>query len=308
MTYAFTIEPPEYYALDNEPELIAKCQEWGLISAKATKLKTFYYKGNGLNLPCTILGFVDHMTAVIELDHGQKHCIHPSYLKEMQASGYSTRGLSGTGAETGMEQGYAEQSNGVAAVDKVEVEEPTTAASVKPKTSQVPDSADTSAQYDSPAGLVDPEDDMDGLDSFSELKGDPDGLVEEYIGPQAGSNADVTSEAKPKTKAAPKTKAVKIDLPEGKVKMSGVVKEFTTVPNHFSDNDDEVIIYESVTITEPDVIEVGEAWSSHSATMKKQELEVGDVLTFEAKIIKKKLTRNPVPYKINNPSKIQKED
>jgi hypothetical protein len=89
--------------------------------------------------------------------------------------------------------------------------------------------------------------------------------------------------------------------------MSAVVKEFTTVPNHFSDNDDEVIIYEAVTITEPDVIDVGEAWSSHSATVKKQELEVGDVITFEAKIIKKKLTRNPVPYKINNPSKIQKE-
>lgn len=281
MTYAFTIEPPEYYALDNEPELMAKCQEWGLISAKATKLKTFYYKGNGLNLPCNILGFVDHMTAVIELDNGQKHCIHPSYLKEMQASGYSTRGLTGAGAETGTEQGY---------------------------TTQVPDSDETSAKDNSPAELVDPEDDMDGLDSFSELKGDPDGLVEEYMGPQAGSNADVTSETKPKTKAAPKTKAVKIDLPEGKVKMSGVVKEFTTVPNHFSDNDDEVIIYESVTIMEPDVIEVGEAWSSHSATMKKQELEVGDVLTFEAKIIKKKLTRNPVPYKINNPSKIQKED
>ncbi|MEI2282376.1 hypothetical protein [Paenibacillus polysaccharolyticus] len=281
MTYAFTIEPPEYYALDNEDELIAKCQEWGLISAKATKLKTFYYKGNGLNLPCNILGFVDHMTAVIELDNGQKHCIHPSYLKEMQASSYSTRGLSGAGAETGTEQGY---------------------------TAQAPDSAETSAQDYSSAELVNPEDDMDGPDSFSELKGDPDGLVEEYIGPQAGNNADATSETKSKTKAAPKTKAVKIDLPEGKVKMSGVVKEFTTVPNHFSDNDDEVIIYESVTITEPDVIEVGEAWSSHSATMKKQELEVGDVLTFEAKIIKKKLTRNPVPYKINNPSKIQKED
>lgn len=159
MTYAFTIEPPEYYALDNEDELIAKCQEWGLISAKATKLKTFYYKGNGLNLPCNILGFVDHMTAVIELDNGQKHCIHPSYLKEMQASSYSTRGLSGAGAETGTEQGY---------------------------TAQAPDSAETSAQDDSSAELVNPEDDMDGPDSFSELKGDPDGLVEEYIGPQAG--------------------------------------------------------------------------------------------------------------------------
>ena len=68
---------------DNEDELIEKCQEWGLLSGKATKLKTFYYKGNGLNMPCTIIGYVDHMAAVIKLDNGQKHCIHPSYLKEM---------------------------------------------------------------------------------------------------------------------------------------------------------------------------------------------------------------------------------
>lgn len=121
------------------------------------------------------------------------------------------------------------------------------------------------------------------------------------------SQNSTTADAKPKAKTASKSKAIKIDLPDGKVKMSAVVKEFTTVPNHFSDNDDEVIIYEAVAITEPELIEIGEAWSSHSATMKKQELEVGDILSFEAKIIKKKLTRNPVPYKINNPSKIQKE-
>lgn len=303
MTYAFTIEPPDYYALDNEDELIAKCQEWGLISAKATKLKTFYYKGNGLNLPCTILGYVDHMTAVIELDNGDKHCIHPSYLKEMQASGYSTRGLSAAGAEAGTDQEAAEQNRDTAAADD-------SAASVNGKSASVRSgsAAGSSVKADSPAEPVDPEEDMDESDSFSGLKGDPDGLVEEYIGPLTGTGTDTASETKPKSKAAPKAKAVKIDLPDGKVKMSAVVKEFTTVPNHFSDNDDEVIIYESVTITEPDVIEVGEAWSSHSATMKKQELEVGDVLSFEAKIIKKKLTRNPVPYKINNPSKIQKED
>jgi hypothetical protein len=303
MTYAFTIEPPDYYALDNEDELIAKCQEWGLISAKATKLKTFYYKGNGLNLPCTILGFVDHMTAVIELDNGKKHCIHPSYLKEMQASGYSTRGLSGAGAEASTEQDASGQSTGTSAVD-----EPSASASSRSTDAQAPDLADPPVKDDSPAQLYDSEDDMDEPDPFSGLKGDPDGLVEEYTGPQTGASTETSSGAKPKTKAAPKAKAVKIDLPDGKVKMSAVVKEFTTVPNHFSDNDDEVIIYEALTITEPEVIEVGEAWSSHSATMKKHELEVGDVLTFEAKIIKKKLTRNPVPYKINNPSKIQKED
>ncbi|MNR64158.1 hypothetical protein D3C85_1867030 [compost metagenome] len=53
---------------------------------------------------------------------------------------------------------------------------------------------------------------------------------------------------------------------------------------------------------------MGEAWSSHSATLKKQELEIGDVITFEAKIVAKKLTKHPVAYKINNPAKIKKEE
>lgn len=284
MTYAFMIEPQHYIPLDNDEELIEKCQEWGLLSGKATKLKTFYYKGNGLNTPCTIIGYVDHMAAVIQLDNEQKHCIHPSYLKEMQASSYNVRPV--TAAET----------------DKAS--EPLNGSRTEDTAHAVTASVDMDAISDSddiPSNLNDM--DIDAGESHSGLKGDPDGLVEEYVGPQGGTS----SEVKPKAKTASKAKSVKIDLPEGKVKMTAVVKEFTTVPNHFSDNDDEVIVYEGVAITEPDHVELGEAWSSHSATMKKQELEVGDVLTFEAKIIKKKLTRNPVPYKINNPSKIQKQ-
>jgi hypothetical protein len=66
-----------------------------------------------------------------------------------------------------------------------------------------------------------------------------------------------------------------------------------------------VVIYEAVMIVEPEV-DIGLAWSSHSATLKKIALEVGDTLSFDAKIAKKKLTKHPVPYKINNPSKILK--
>ncbi len=78
-----------------------------------------------------------------------------------------------------------------------------------------------------------------------------------------------------------------------------------SVPNHFTDEDDEVIIYEAVAILDP-AIEVGVAWSSHISTLKKLELQVGDKLTFECKIAAKKLTKHPVPYKLNSPSKIQK--
>ena len=77
------------------------------------------------------------------------------------------------------------------------------------------------------------------------------------------------------------------------------------MPNNFSDTDDEVIIYEAVSILEP-AIEVGTAWSSHSATLKKLELAIGDIVTFECKIVAKKLSKHPVPYKINNPGKMQK--
>ncbi|GBG08037.1 hypothetical protein PAT3040_02604 [Paenibacillus agaridevorans] len=112
--------------------------------------------------------------------------------------------------------------------------------------------------------------------------------------------------ATPKPDApAKKSKKEKIELPDGKVSVTATVQEFTTVPNHFSDNDDEVIIYEAVTISEP-LLELGSAWSSHSATLKKLELAVGDTITFEAKLVPKKLTKHPVPYKINNPAKIQK--
>lgn len=289
MAYAFMIEPQYYNALENEDELIEKCQEWGLLSEKATKVKTFYYKGNGLNMPCTIVGFVDHMAAVIQLDNEQKHCIHPSYLKEMQASSYNVKSSIGAGTVKPGEPVAATHSDHISSSDTV----------------QEPDATSNLDEIPSGMNAMDFESDVDtdDEDSSPPLKGDPEGLVEEYVGP---ANA-TSSAAKPKAKTAGKAKSVKIELPEGKVKMSAVVKEFTTVPNHFSDNDDEIIIYEAVTITEPEVVDIGEAWSSHSATMKKQELEVGDVLTFEAKIIKKKLTRNPVPYKINNPSKLQKE-
>lgn len=83
------------------------------------------------------------------------------------------------------------------------------------------------------------------------------------------------------------------------------VKEFTTVPNHFSDNDDEVIIYEAVSVEGHDLA-IEEVWSSHSATLKKLELNTGDKVSFEAKIVAKKLSQHPVKYKVNNPSKMKK--
>jgi hypothetical protein len=244
MVHAFIIEPNMYNAFENEAAQIEKCKEWNLLSEKASKTKAFFYKGNGMNLACSIIGYVDKMTAVIEFDNKQQHCIHPSYLKEMQASNYGQK--LATGAEESVEPESVELETlqeEAPPVEEAKIEEP---------------------KVDEP-----------------KVEEPPKGKIK-------------------------KEKAQKLQLPEDKVKMIATVKEFTTVPNNFSDNEDEVVIYEAVSITEPET-EIGAAWSSHSATLKKMELEVGDTITFEGKIVAKKLTKHPVPYKINNPSKIQKE-
>ena len=244
MVYSFVIEPLAYIAFADEEELIDKCKEWGLLSEKAAKSKTFLYKGNGRNEPCDIVGFVDAMTAVIEFANGQKHCIHPAYLKEMQAASFGRKQAASSDA-----QGEAE----------------------------LPAKPEPAAEEAAPS-------------------------------PAEPAVAEAAAPAAPAAppKAAKKSRSSKVQLPEEKVKIIATVKEFATVPNHFADNDDEVVIYEAVSILESE-IELGDAWSSHSATVKKWELNVGDTITFEAKVIAKKLTKHPVPYKINNPGKMQKE-
>ncbi|NRF91691.1 hypothetical protein HQN89_11760 [Paenibacillus frigoriresistens] len=250
MVHAFTIQPLTYNTFDDETEQLEQCKEWGLLSEKAAKTKAFFYKGNGMNLPCGIVGYVDKMTAVIEFDNKQLHCIHPSYLKEMQAANYSQR------------------SAGSADASEVEVLE---------------------------------------LEALNE---DAPAIVEANVEVNEEVNVNVVDVKKvpqkePKKEKTKKEKAPKLQLPEDKVKMIATVKEFTTVPNNFSDTEDEVVIYEAVSMTEPEM-EIGEAWSSHSATLKKLELEIGDKLSFECKIVAKKLSKHPVPYKINNPAKLQK--
>ncbi|TNJ62476.1 hypothetical protein FE784_30380 [Paenibacillus hemerocallicola] len=252
MVHAFIIEPIAYNAFEDETAQLEQCKEWGLLSEKAIRTKSFLYKGNGANLTCSIVGYVDKLTAVIELDNGQRHCIHPAYLKEMQASSFGRRITAAAEAET----------------------------------------------EDAEPDVV-----LEEASTPEEAKSEP-ATVDETES-EAMNTEEVQVEEAPKGKTS-KKKADKLQLPEDKVKMTATVQEFTTVPNNFSDNDDEVIIYEAVSIADPE-IEVGVAWSSHSATLKKLELAVGDTITFEGKIVAKKLTKHPVPYKINNPAKIQKQ-
>lgn len=238
MNYSFAVGPIVVQPFSSEDELIDKCKEWNLLSATATKPKTYLYKRNGLILPCEIVGYVDDMTVVVQFENQQQHCIHPAYLKEMQTASFG-------------------QKSGV--------------------------SSDISK----------PVDESVGEDAATEITLTP-------------ATLDVEPKAKETVEKPVKTTKKKvIELPEEKLQMTAVVKEFATVPNHFSDNDDEVIIYEGVTVEGHD-FGIDEVWSSYSATLKKLELETGDQVSFEAKIVAKKLTKHPVKYKINNPSKMKK--
>jgi len=270
MEYEFVIEPLSYIAFEDETVQLEQCKEWGLLSGKASKTKAFFYKGYGLNLPCNIVGMVDKITAVIELENRQLHCVHPSYLKEMQAASYGQKPVA----------------------DEAVVADPESSVlkTAKAATSPVTESIGTQRDEESSKSA---EPIMATTTKLPEAAEPP---IVDISDPDGASQSKVKKAKKPK-----------LELPEGKVKMTATVQEFTTVPNHFSDNDDEVVIYESVAILEPET-EVGEAWSSHSATLKKLELAIGDTITFEAKIVAKKLTKHPVAYKINNPAKIQKEN
>ncbi|MFC4778684.1 hypothetical protein ACFO9Q_17960 [Paenibacillus sp. GCM10023252] len=270
MSYALYIEPAAYTSFASEAEQIDQCKDWGLLSEKAVKSKAFHYKGSGQPVPCTIVGYVDQMTAVIKLDQEQLHCIHPSYLKEMQAVSFGSRAIAVTA--------QASEANESALLASAEREAESLAALVDELTLEQPVQVAQAPAAPSPA----------------------------EAGELAASAEAAAAPAKTKAK---KERAPKLQLPEEKVAMRATIAEFTTVPNHFADEDDEVIVYEEVVMTVNDVdTEVGSAWSSYSATLKKLELQEGDVLTFEAKIVAKKLTRHPVPYKINNPSKLKKQE
>ncbi|SFJ23712.1 hypothetical protein SAMN02799624_03764 [Paenibacillus sp. UNC496MF] len=285
MDYKFTIEPGAFSAFADEEALIAQCKTWGLLSDKAVKSKPFVYKRGGASVPCAIVGVVDFMTAVIEFENKRQHLIHPSLLKEMQAASYGQRT--------------------VAAVDPSGDGEPAEAAQAE----TVPAAAERdAAASDGAEAAGDAEASAAETDSATDAEDVPAASNTAAASAAAAHAADKPAASAPepaKEKPAKKRTSSKPQLPEEKVKMTAVVKEFTTVPNHFAEEDDEVIVYEQVSIVEPE-LELGDAWSSHSNTLKKLALEVGDTITFEAKVVAKKLTKHPVPYKINNPSKLAK--
>lgn len=243
MTSLHYIEPQEdYIKITDDAQLAEKLKEWGLPVNK----RAFLYKDRKQQQPVTIVGYeewgteLQGNTIIIQFEDGKESCIHPAYLKEMQAASFGKVYIS-------------EDSTSPAPAPVKEAE-------AKPKTAAVP-----------------------------------------------AKNA-----SKPKAKAAEK----KLELPTDKVHFTATIKQFALSWNHFNEENDEVVVLENVKMDE---LEIGLAWCSHSKTLKKFELQPGEELEFDGKIVKKKLpqgkdaeeefiVKEAVPYKINNPSKIKKNN
>jgi hypothetical protein len=133
--------------------------------------------------------------------------------------------------------------------------------------------------------------------------------LKEMQGPNYTKTFGISEEEKEKkstTKAKPKKeKKEKLPLPADKVHVEAVIRGFDTKYNNFTQEDEEIVLYEEVNIVGEQPLHVGLAWSSYSKTLKKAELSEGDKLEFDAKIAEKKHTKE-VLYKINNPSKLKK--
>lgn len=274
MTYSFVVEPLAVQEFESEDERIERCKEWNLLPGSATRVKTYLYKRQGLTLPCEIVGFVDNQTVVVQFENKQQHCIHPAYLKEMQTGSFGQRAQAAADARS---------------------EDPAEAAGEAELLENQPVEGDPEVRGEA---------DAEGPGNAGAAEGDTAERAESGSAAEGKSAAETTAPAEKPRKPAASKKKPALQLPEDKLKVTAVVKEFTTVPNHFSDNDDEVIIYDNVVI-EGHELAIDEVWSSHSATLKKLELKEGDPVSFEAKIVAKKLSQHPVKYKINNPSKMK---
>ncbi len=94
-TYEVSYFPPkgEFETFQDENHYAEKVREWGISTTKEVK-KQFWYKDKTHQHLVTIKGYEvygensDFNTIIIEFEDGNLSCIHPAYLKEMQASSF----------------------------------------------------------------------------------------------------------------------------------------------------------------------------------------------------------------------------
>jgi hypothetical protein len=173
-----------------------------------------------------------------------------------------------------------------------------------------------------PANLKEMQQSSYGKESMLELSEKEPVILETPATEETVPAENKETQPKPKKEKAlkpKKEKEPKIELPTEKVHFTASVKQFAFAYNPFNEENDEVVVLENVQIVQDPPLEIGVAWCSHSKTLKKYELAPGDRLEFDGKVAKKKLGKGkdvseefivdvPVPYKVNNPSKIVKQE
>jgi hypothetical protein len=158
-----------------------------------------------------------------------------------------------------------------------------------------------------------------GTDSSTETNENQPEAVTETKSTVVTKTPSVSTSKEAKPVKEKKEKPAKLVLPEEKVHFTARVKQFALSWNHFNEENDEVVVLENVRIEQEEPLEVGLAWCAHSKTLKKFELQPGETLEFDGKVVKKSLPKGrnvedeslrlgdvSISYKINNPSKITK--
>lgn len=100
----------------------------------------------------------------------------------------------------------------------------------------------------------------------------------------------------------PKPKDLPNQVPTEKVKLEFVVERFDTLYNPFNDKEDPIMILKEVMI-EGNSNGIDKLWCSVSKTIEKHNIEEGQKISCEGKIVLKNYKKE-VQYKLNNPSKI----
>ena len=89
--------PPkdEFIRFTDEAHYIEKVKAWGLSTAK----KEYWHKSKTHQRPVSIIGYEsygvtgEYDTCVIQFQDGNRTCIHPAYLKEMQSANFGKESL-----------------------------------------------------------------------------------------------------------------------------------------------------------------------------------------------------------------------
>lgn len=84
-----TIKPEDFNKLEDPEEILDFLKKVGAEKEeKKNPRENYLYKGlyTDESVNCEIIGYNGNYEVIIRMESGELHCIHPSYLVEMQSS------------------------------------------------------------------------------------------------------------------------------------------------------------------------------------------------------------------------------